>query len=307
MARFTLRQLELFLELTEHTTLSAAASAAHISESGLSQAISELERVVGEQLCVRRRSRGFQLTPAGQLLAEHARTFVASADELVSRVAGVNGTLMGRVALGCYAGFSTTLLPPVLDGFAAAHPLVEIVLTVGSDDELIPLLMNGRLDTAIVYDMYLPDDLNRWPIYETEVFAVLPEGHRLASQSTVNLADLKDEPFILLDTAPSAANTRRVFAEQGFEPAVRIAVPNLELVRVLVGRSLGYSLLMWRPGFSGVTSEGSSVVMRPLEPQAGLSSVVGVWPRQMTLSRRASAMLAHLEADLSGGNHKPSD
>ena len=307
MAKFTLRQLELFLELTEHPTLSAAASAAHISESGLSHSISELERVVGEQLCVRRRSRGFQLTPAGRLLAEHARTFMASADDLISRVAGESGKLMGRVALGCYTGFSTTVLPPVFDGFAAAHPLVEIELTMGSDNELIPLLMNGRLDFAILYDMYLPNDLNRWRIYETEVFAVLAEGHRLASQATVNLADLAAEPFILLDTAPSAGNTRRVFAEHDIEPFVHIAVANLELVRVLVGRGLGYSLLMWRPGFSGVTSEGTSVVMKPLEPHAGVTSVVGVWPRQMTLSTRASALLSYLEGDLSGGGPESVD
>ena len=76
MADFTLRQLQLFSALPEHPTLSAAAAALHISESALSHAITELEKVVGEQLCVRRKARGLQLTPAGQFFAERARALV---------------------------------------------------------------------------------------------------------------------------------------------------------------------------------------------------------------------------------------
>lgn len=65
MADSTLRRLELFAALPNHATLSAAAASLHISESALSQAITGLEKSEGEQLCVRRKAHGLQLTPAG--------------------------------------------------------------------------------------------------------------------------------------------------------------------------------------------------------------------------------------------------
>ncbi len=288
MPGFTLRQLELFAALPKYRTLSAAAAELHISESALSHAVSELERAVGEQLCVRRKARGLQLTPAGQFFAERARALVHDADELISQLAAERGELIGPVKIGCYTGFASTVLPPVLDGFARAHPKVEIGISIGTDDELLPALSAGLLDVAIVYDMFLPEGLDRRAIYDTEVLAVLPADHALAEEESVSLADLESEPFIMLDTAPSAANTRRMFADRGLEPNLRVAVPTLELVRVLVGRGLGYSLLMWRPNYSMTTLEGRQVVMRPLRPQLGATSVVAVWPEHMVLSTEPS-------------------
>ncbi|MGV9546060.1 LysR substrate-binding domain-containing protein [Nocardia beijingensis] len=298
MPSLTLRQLELFAALPKYSTLSAAAAALHISESALSHAVSELEKSVGEQLCVRRKARGLQLTPAGQFFAERARMLVRDADELVSQLAAKRGELSGPVKIGCYAGFASTLLPPVLDGFARAHPKVDIGISIGTDDELLPALSSGLLDIALVYDMFLPVGLRSRTIYDTEVLALLPAEHALAEEDSVSLTDLSPEPFIMLDTAPSVGYTRRMFAASGLEPNVRVAVPTLELVHLLVGRGVGYSLLMWRPNYSTTTLEGREVVMRPLRPRTGAASVVGVWPEQMVLSGRAEAILDHLSEAL---------
>lgn len=170
---------------------------------------------------------------------------------------------------GCFTAFASTVLPPVLDGFARAHPRVEVAITVGTDDELLPAVTAGRLDVAIVYDMFVTEGLAKRAVYRTEILAVLPPDHRLAGAESIDLAEIADEPLILLDTAPSATPTPQIFAERGLEPTTRVAVPSLELVRVLVARGLGYSLLMWRPNYSMTALEGRPVVMRPLRPPAG--------------------------------------
>jgi len=298
MPRFTLRQLELFAALPDYSTVSAAAADLHISESALSHSISELEKVVGEQLCVRRKARGLQLTPAGVFFAQRARSLIANADELISELSAQRGELSGPVKIGCYSGFAATVLPPVLDGFARAHPKIDIGVTIGTDDELWPALSSGLIDVAIVYDMFVPEGLHHRPVYRTEVLAVLPEGHPLAGEGAVDLADLAAEPLVLLDTAPSASNTLRMFTERGLTPNIVLRVPNLELVRVLVARGVGYSLQMWRPNYSATTLEGSSVVMKPLRPQAGVTCVIAAWPEQMILSARTTALLDYLETSL---------
>jgi DNA-binding transcriptional LysR family regulator len=297
---FTLRQLELFAALPEFPTLSAAASSLHISESALSHAITELEKAVGEQLCVRRKARGLQLTPAGQFFAQRARGLLNDAGELVSELSGLQGRLRGPVKLGCYTGLATNVLPPVLEGFPTEHPDVNIGVTVGTDDELLPALHAGLLDVGIVYNMLLPPGLQQQTIYETEVMAILPEDHHLAAEDAVDLADLAPEPLIMLESTPSTANTHRMFHERGLTPRLLTALPVIELVRALVGRGLGYSLLMSRPNSTDMTSEGRRIAFRPLKPRAGLTTVVAVWPEQVKLTPRAQAVIDYAARQMQG-------
>lgn len=287
----TLRQLELFVALPGYPTLAAAAAALHISESGLSHAISELERNVGEQLCVRRKARGLTLTPAGRHVAARARKLLRDADDLVNGLSHREGELHGPVDLGCYSGLATTVVPPVLSGLRSLHPELTVEIAVGADDDLLPALHAGRLDVAIVYDMMLPADLQRKEVYETEVMAVLPEDHRLAAEESVALEQLASEPLVVLDSIPSTANTHKTFREAGLTPNVLTSVPMVELVRALVGQGLGYSLLMSRPTSRLMTSDGRSIVTRPLRPRTGITSVVAVWPQRVTLPDRVRAVV----------------
>lgn len=59
MINCTLRQLHYFLAVAEAGSISAAATASHISQAAMSLAMDDLERAVGAQLLVRRRARGW--------------------------------------------------------------------------------------------------------------------------------------------------------------------------------------------------------------------------------------------------------
>ncbi|NKX53200.1 LysR substrate-binding domain-containing protein [Arthrobacter mobilis] len=300
MPDFTFRQLQLFAALPDHATLSSAAAALHISESALSQAISALEQAVGEQLCVRRKARGLQLTPAGQFFAQGARRLLHDAEGLVSDLAGTAGRLRGPVKLGVFATFASTVVPPILAGFPARHPEVTVEVTVGTHDDLLPALDAGLLDLAIVYDMFLPRGYARLKIYDTELMAVLPPDHRLAKLDAVDLAELAPEPLIMYDSSPSTSNTDTVFAERGLQPNILTSMPQVVLVQALVGRGLGYALLMSRPHQPPQTIEGRQVVVRPLDPPASRTSVAAIWPEQTRLSARARALLSYAVEALHG-------
>jgi DNA-binding transcriptional LysR family regulator len=291
LSKFTFRQLELFVAVAEFPTLSEAAASLHFSESALSQAITRLESSVGEQLCIRRKSRGLQLTPAGKYFAVRAREMLNDAENLVAEMSGAAGKLTGPVKLGCFASFAASVLPAILDGFPKLHPGVDVEVVVGTHDELLPALENGRLDLAIVYDMELPPGFHRRTIYETELQAILPFDHPLAQQETVDLAQLAPEPLIMYDSSPSTANTHRVFKDRGLHPTIVANMPQIILVQGLVGRGVGYGLLMSRPNWVPITMEGLPVAVRRLEPPASQTSMVGIWPEHLRLSPRAQALL----------------
>ncbi|MFC9983328.1 LysR family transcriptional regulator [Microbacterium keratanolyticum] len=299
MADVSLRQLELFAALPDFTTLSAAAAHLHISESALSQAVTSLEKAVGEQLCVRRKARGLTLTPAGQRFAEQARKIIADTQELVLG-AGDGTELRGPVKLGCYSSFATNVVPELLEGFPKKHPGVRIEITVGTNEELLAALDAGHLDVALVFDVSLPVGYRRRKIYATELEVHLHPDHPLAASRTVDLAELADEPCILYDATPGTRNVTDAFAARGLEPRIVTKVPQISLVQALVGRGVGYGLLMSRPNILPMSTEGRPVVILPLDPPVTLSHVVGLWPADMSLTPRASALLDFAVEKLGG-------
>lgn len=290
MTDVSLRQLELFAALPNFATLSAAAAHLHISESALSQAVTSLENAVGEQLCVRRKARGLTLTPAGQQFAKQARRIISETQELVL---GARRTeeLRGPVKLGCYSSFATNVIPELLEGFPRRHPGVQMEIMVGTNEELLSALQSGHLDVALVYNVSLPLGYRRRKIYATELEVHLHPDHPLASASTVDLADLAGEPYIQYVATPGTVNVIDAFTALGLVPRIETRVSQTNLVEALVGRGVGYGLLMSRPNRLSMSTEGRPVVRRPLDPPVTVSHVVGIWPEDMNLTPRASALL----------------
>lgn len=290
MVDVSLRQLELFSALPNFTTLSAAATHLHISESALSQAVTGIEKAVGEQLCVRRKARGLTLTPAGQQFAKRARQIVADTHELLLGI-GPGQELRGPVKLGCYSTFATNVVPDLLEGFPKRHPGVHLEVSVGTNEELLAALDAGHLDVALLFDVTLPVGYRRREIYPTELEVHLHPDHPLASADSVDLPDLANEPYIQYFATPGTVNVLSAFAARGLEPSIEVSVSEIGLVEALVGRGLGYGLLMSRPNRLLKSPEGRPVAIRPLDPPVTVSHVVGIWPDDMELTPRASALL----------------
>lgn len=299
MIDVSLRQLELFAALSAFSTLSTAAAHMHISESALSQAITNLERAVGAQLCVRRKARGIALTPTGQEFARKARQILTDTRELILS-AGEGQELRGPVKLGCYSGFSTSVIPELLEGFPKRHPGVTIEFMLGTNEELCSALDAGHLDVALVYDVSLPAGYSRRKIYATELEVYLHPNHPLAQAAAIDLADLADEPYIEIDAAPGVRNVTDAFAARGLQPHIRARATNISLVEAIVSRGLGYGLLMSRPNSVQISAEGRPYVIRRFDPPVTMSHVVGIWPQDLTLTHRASALLDFAAERLGG-------
>jgi DNA-binding transcriptional LysR family regulator len=120
-------------------------------QSAISQQIAQLERVVGARLVERARGhRGVHLTPAGSLLAEHARSLLevlqAARIDLDTIVAPRTDIL--HVGMG--EGIGSWLLPPMLARLGERLPDVRLeVIEPSGDDDMARLVDTGELDVAI--------------------------------------------------------------------------------------------------------------------------------------------------------------
>lgn len=305
-ARLSLRQLELFCAAAEHGSFAAAAQALFLTPNAVALAVRELESTVGAQLCVRHRSRGVTLTPSGAHLLDGARQLLRDADELYQSLGSLDGPLRGPVSVGCYSTLAATVLPPLMHGFSAAHPSLDLSIRDGAMADLVPPLLAAELDLLITYRTGLPDFLDYALLYETEVYVLLSERHPLAEAETIALQDLADDPVILLDLPPSGSNTLDLLSRAGVTPRIAHRTPNFEFVRALVGRNEGYSLLIQKPAIDA-SYEGLPVVAKRISPQQAGEAVVIAWPRSMRLTGRAQALVDFARSTVGSQQWTPSD
>jgi DNA-binding transcriptional LysR family regulator len=300
--RYTLRQLEYFVAAAETGTLSGAAARCHVSQAGIALAVTDLERALGVQLLLRRKAKGVTLTPAGQRVLADARALLGQAEELESTAEASGGQLAGRLRMGCYTVLAPFFVPPLLDTFAAEHPLLRLDVVEDAQPELQRLLLDGAIEVALLYDRGLHPDIDHRLVKRLRPYVLLSADHRLARNSQVRLADLADEPLIRLDLPPMTQGSEVSAAGRGAGASAWYRTPNLELVRCLVGRGLGYAVLVQHP-LTEITYDGRRVTALPIADDVPDVSVVLAHPRGAQLTRRAEALGQFCRAILSAADH----
>ncbi|WP_407607563.1 LysR family transcriptional regulator [Paeniglutamicibacter sp. ORCA_105] len=282
--------MECFVAVGEQGSIAGAAAALMLSPSAITGALNELERAFNAQLTIRRKAHGVSLTPSGQYVLSQARGLLHAATDLQVMAADAGNTLRGKVVIGCYSSLAPTLLTELMAEYGNRHPEVELDFFAGTQQEIHERLLSGELDLAIAYDLTVPPGLTRKRLREAVPVVVLPADHPLAALDTVALAELVDEPMILLDVNPSRENTEMMFSAAGLTPWIRFRTTDFEVTRSMVARGMGYSILVQRPAVD-VSYEGRPLVVRQIHPAVRHVPISMVWSEGVRLSRSAEAML----------------
>jgi DNA-binding transcriptional LysR family regulator len=294
MAQITLRQLEYFVAVADHGTVSGGAEAVRVSQSAMSSALAELERALGVTLLQRHR-RGVTLAPGAAELLGRARTLLEQAEDLRSVAQETSTALHGPLRVGCYTTLAPQMIGSNVRAFLEDHPRIDLSFFEGSDLELAGALYEGRCDVAITYDYQLAklpgsQRLTSVPLTAAPPRALIPPGHSLAD-GPVSLASLAEHPLILLDLHPAADYFLSFFRDRGLEPGVRFRTGSSQLVTNLVAEGLGCALLTQVPQGLSESRQGGPVI-RELSDDLPALPVVALHPAGVQLSRRAAAFIA---------------
>jgi DNA-binding transcriptional LysR family regulator len=132
-----MQELVAFVRVAETGSLSAAARRQGVTPSAISRQVARLEKTMGVVL-LQRTTRQLRLTEAGLEVLEHGRAMVAAAKATLQVADGHVGTPKGLVRMSAPKAFSRHVLQPVLLGFLAQHPEVDVHLLV-ADRPVDPL------------------------------------------------------------------------------------------------------------------------------------------------------------------------
>lgn len=232
-----------FLQVAEGITVTEAAERSHRTQPALSRALARLEREVGSEL-FQRSGRGLTLTPAGRELLESARGVVESFDRGVRAVQDMASPQGGFVPLAFLHTLGTWLVPGLIRSFRAERPQVRFDLRQHGDAGLVDDLLGGAVDLAITGDQPVHPQIESRQLLIEPLRLVVSSDHRLAGRRSVRLADVAQDPFIVLKSGYSLRGvTERLCGEAGFVPEIGFEGEEVETLRGLVSAGLGVALL----------------------------------------------------------------
>ncbi|WP_344780971.1 LysR family transcriptional regulator [Microbacterium kribbense] len=290
MQDVTLRQMQYFVAVVDHGSVTAAAKAQHISQGALSTAVGQLEKALDADLLIRTRSKRVVPTPHGYLFAAHARRVLDSVGEALDVVADSVSTLTGVLRVGCSFTLSPRLMPELISRFDREYPDVEVDFSEGSAHDIQEQVRLGRLDLGLVYSLQADDDLRQDHLADVRLHLAVPAAHPLAARASVDVADFIDQDAILLNVPPTVERLTEQLRATGHTPRIRYTSGNIQTIYSLVARGYGYSLINSPPATND-TYDGLEVRFVPIRDTVETNSIVAVTAGHHPAPRRVRAAI----------------
>jgi LysR family transcriptional regulator, regulator for metE and metH len=242
MIRLEVRDLRLVSAIAEMGNLTRAGHHLHLTQSALSHQLADLEQRIGGKL-FERSGRRLIATRLGELLCGRAKITLAQLREvetdLVEMANGREATL--RIATECYTCYHW--LPPVLDAFRARHPAIDVRIVPGATTNPIRALISGSIDLSIVSSRVRDRRVRATPLFDDELVLVVGARHPLATRRAVDVAELRNERFLMYSGPDDSRTFRDILAPAGVSPSQLSTLQLTEAIIELVKADMGVSVL----------------------------------------------------------------
>lgn len=196
--RFKMRQLALVLKLVDTGNLHDAAAALNMSQPAATKLLQEIEEALNAVLFIRQ-SRGMKPTPSGMMAARHAGFILAELRKMQQDIDGLQNGITGYVRVGAVISAVPAPVTQALASMANAYPTVEVSLSVGTTDVLLPELNAGRLDFIVgsIAGAFGPEPLTYSHLVEDVAVVVAGSTNPILRQRDLTLKDVFSERWIL--------------------------------------------------------------------------------------------------------------
>ena len=145
------RHLRAFVAIVDAGGFSQAQPLLNLSQSTISNQISNLEENLGFTLCDRGRG-GFRLTKKGEVVYHSAVKLLNMLDDFREDMSGLKKIMLGRLRVGILHGLEIGYLPRLMTAFEhykIEAPEVALDISFASQSELEHRLIKNNLDSYI--------------------------------------------------------------------------------------------------------------------------------------------------------------
>jgi len=243
-----LRLWRQFAAVAEELHFGRAARSLHMTQPPLTQAIAQLERLLGVRL-FERTKRSVQLTATGEALLPPVRELLARARELPVQARAAAGGELGRLRIAFVSTVGFALLPQWLRAFRARHPQVQMELIEATGDVQLEAFARSEIDAGFMLHSpgFAPRGLPHRQVAREPLVLAVPESHPLAGSARLSLPQVLAEPLVIFPRriVPSLHDAvLGMYHSAGREPRIEQEAIQMQTIVNLVSAGLG---LAWVP------------------------------------------------------------
>jgi LysR family tcuABC transcriptional regulator len=291
----TLRQIQAIIAVCEEGSFTRAAARENATQSGLSQHVSAVEKLLGVRL-FDRSATGVTPTPAGQRYYRRCIDAIGMLELAKEEARGRAGIVSGTLRIGLMPTFTRAALAPTLEHFVLAHPDVRLHVVEAYSGILTDQVLGDQLDFAIVPAFEGRTGLKSRLILRDREVLISGRGSPFKPLAPVRLTDCAPLKIV----APGPDNIRRRNLEiyfQSHDVAIETMIEMDAMMATFdfVARTDFVAVL---PGLICINDIGKGeFTINPIEPPLFAEFIV-ITPARRTLSAPARLFLERFEADL---------
>ena len=245
MRRYTLRQLDTFLEVVRTGSVSRAADKLHVTQPAVSMQLRQLEESLGVPL-LEMAGRTLRLTAAGAAVEQSAAAAMARLKELDDLVASHRGLKTGKIDLAVVST-AKYFAPMLLVRFRAMFPAITITLQVHNREGIMKLLARNEVDLIIMGRAPEAMDCSSTEFATNPMSFVCAPSHPLSRRRGAAMSVLEGQPFVVREPGSGTRSAmQQLLAEHRITPDIVMEMPSNETIKQAVMAGMGMSFLSLR-------------------------------------------------------------
>lgn len=293
----TLKQLRYLHALAEYRHFGQAARACHVSQSTLSSAIQDLEKLLEVPL-LERGHRQILLTPVGEEVVARGRRILASVEELTKLCDAAAKPLGGRMRLGVIPTIAPYLLPRLLGGLRSRFPDFQLFIREDLSDPLVEALHKGELDVLLLALPFPADQTETTTLFRDPFHLACPRGHPLSTKKQVFTRDLVGQELLLLEDGHCLrSHALEACKLRDMELAVPYQATSLHTLVQMVANGIGITLLP-EMALEARVLAGTDVVTRPFSGDSVEREIGLMWRRRAARISEFELLAEHIRETL---------
>jgi DNA-binding transcriptional LysR family regulator len=235
--------LKVFCDMARCRSFSQAAQANDITQSAVSQIVSQLEKRIQVQL-VDRSTRPLQLTSLGQKYYEGCKVLLDQYMELEAGIRTAQTGIAGTVQVAAIYSVGLGDMGQLVERFRSDWPHAQVHIDYLHPDRVVERVLDGTADLGLVSFPRKSAKLEALPWREEKMVLACAPKHALAHHLAAQLKDLAGQKFVHFDrNLAIRRKVDRFLKEHGVAVDVVLEFDNIENIKQAVAIGAGVALL----------------------------------------------------------------
>lgn len=290
---YTLKQLEVFLKISQTSSITKTAKLLHLSQPAVSTQLKNFQAQFDLPLTelVKRK---IYVTEFGLEVASAAKKILDEVQSLERKSLAYKGQLTGRLSISVVST-GKYLMPYFLRDFTDQHPAIELSIDVSNKSRVLESVEKNEVDFALIAHPLNDESLDSLYLLENKLFMFVSTHRSVPDKCSLEYL-VSHLPFIYREEGSSTRQIMEMFIEgKQFSPSKQLELTSNEAVKQAVIAGLGCSIL---PIIGLVHElERNSVKIVPLPGLPIMSRWQIIWLKGKQHSPVATAFLSYLKLE----------